>query len=200
MNAELGDKQQGGLFCYPIAFVIELFNLTVHKLSWGEVYYGLKKGYLDYQMVVDAFVKQNIEPYSEYRYVELQIGARDGMFEVLKLIKRYSVEDDLILIEHDENELTETGNFLYVPQRYRLFWDDLFEYRVLREIINSDVSITEKFYKLYLQHSDINYKETWRVYIDFYFNGSLVTDEQQLYLKLLDDVAALKTRLKIERE
>ena len=163
---------------------MKLLETSEHKLSWGEIYYGLKKDYISINFIFDNYDKNKICLFSEDRYIELLLAFEENNFEILKIVKKYIYDDDKIYLDHNEVEFIETRSFEYIPENYRKFLDDLYELEIIEEIIKSQNSILEKFYNLYLNHSSVNHKNEWKIFIDFYFNGSTNLDEDKLYRDL----------------
>lgn len=163
----------------------DLIRDSSYVLSWGEVYYGLKRGYFDMNLIFNRNTFfSHIQCGIEERYVELVLEEGDA-FEVPAKVKYFVYEDDGFEIAHNELSIVEDGDFKYVC-RYRNFLDKCNELKFLIKIINANKSIREKFYSLYLHHSDVYYEEEWNKYIGFYFGREyLGFSEMEMYKKLV---------------
>lgn len=178
---------------------IEYFEKSNHKLNWGEVYYALKKGFLTPQFVLDLFNKNSVTLYSVERYVELLSKLEHSVFDVLSSIKRFILEDDFIKIEFSDSDIIESIDYSFLPIDYKVFWDSIYEYSLIYEIVHSDLSILEKFYKLYLNHSEVNYKFEWKKFINYYFNGVPNIDELSIYNDFIIYFEELEKKLNLDK-
>lgn len=172
--------------------LVNKFFATQYIQNWGEVYYSLKKGFVNFNFILDLYKEKKVLNFSEEKYIDLLLSIEESDFEALELIKKYIFNEDKIEIKHNELDIIE-DNLQYIPDCYKHFWDNLFELHLLTEIIESKISIEDKLYKIYLNHSLVNYKTEWNTFIPFTNNNS-----SDAFEKLLDYVKAINKKLFIK--
>ena len=172
--------------------VTDLIFKSSLNLNWGEIYFGIKKGFFK-DIDVRFLIEENqIKPIiSKKRMNEYLALEGSSFFEKIDLIKGYIYEDFNILIEHNEPSIVE-NDLQFIDDKFKTNLRLVNQINILTCISKLNISTEEKFYKLYLVHGELEYDKNLEAFAYFYFKPYLNYDTEKMYSKFLIYLSSLK--------
>lgn len=144
---------------------MEIFKENVRFRHFGELYLGLKAGWISQYNVLDYCQTGLITTGNLNRYTELLSALDESLFSFLSLIKRFISEDGDVLIIKNEDEQKDNV-FDYVPDEYFRIW----RLEFLLRINNLPISNNEKLYEVGGLFDNIGYPSQWHSFL-YYMNN-----------------------------
>lgn len=144
---------------------MEIFKENVRFRHFGELYLGLKAGWISQYNVLDYCQTSLITTGNLNRYTELLSALDESLFSFLSLIKRFISEDGDVLIIKNEDEQKDNV-FDYVPDEYFRIW----RLEFLLRINNLPISNNEKLYEVGCLFDNIGYPSQWHSFL-YYMNN-----------------------------
>ncbi len=144
---------------------MEIFKENVRFRHFGELYLGLKAGWISQDNVIDYCQNGLITTGNLNRYTELLSALDESLFSFLSLIKRFISEDGDVLIIKNEDEQKDNV-FDYVPDEYFRIW----RLEFLLRINNLPISNNEKLYEVGGLFDNIGYPSQWHSFL-YYMNN-----------------------------
>ena len=153
---------------------MEIFKVNVRFRHFGELYLGLKTGWISPDNVLDYCQNGLITTGNLDRYSELLLALDESLFSFLSLIKKFISEDGDVLIIKNEDEQKDNV-FDYVPDEYFRIW----RLEFLLRINQLPISNTEKLYEIGNLFDSIGYPSQWHSFL-YYMNNE---SSEMLYQK-----------------
>jgi len=91
--------------------IVEQIRFT----NWGQVYLGIKRGWLAPEEVINLF-KRNSIPYEESRDVRLYLALEKSLFAFLDEVKLFIEEDGFPAIKYHDDSIREIGSNLWISK------------------------------------------------------------------------------------
>lgn len=160
---------------------MEIFKVNVRFRHFGELYLGLKAGWITPDDILDICQNNLISTSSLDRYTELLLSLEESLSSFLSLIKTYISEDGDVLIIKNEDEQNDNV-FEYIPNEYFRIW----ELEFLLEINQLPISNDEKLYEIASLFDKIGFPPQWHPFLYYMSNDSseMIYQKYCEYLKM----------------
>ncbi len=127
---------------------LEIFKHGIKFGCWGEIYAGLKEGYIGKKAVFEILQSDNILfQCNDDQLVKLYLADEDSMWPFYAVISQFIIDDgDIPIAEHKEE--TEYP-FNYVPFEYWKIWILELLLRIDAENISVEDKVDKAYYTVY---------------------------------------------------
>ena len=146
---------------------MEIFKENILFRHFGELYLGLKTGWISPDDVLNYCQNGYIITGNLDRYTELLLALDESMFSFLSLIKKFISDDGDTLIIKNEDEQKDNV-FDYVPDEYFRIW----RLEFLLKINQLPISNTEKLYEIGSLFDKIGFPSQWHPFLHYMNNES----------------------------
>ncbi|MDX2247203.1 MAG: DUF2247 family protein [Bacteroidia bacterium] len=178
---------------------MQIFSKNIGFNDWGEIYLGLKKGWITRSDLFAFCQKGYVIPCGEDRLAALYLAEDESFYQLIKQILGFISEARQPLIDTHAEEFDNPIHLRDIPQQYARLWQLEFLLRTDQQ----PLSAKDKMWALNNLWSDFGYPEAWRpfqILTDFPDIGSeqrieALYKEYQSYLGA--EVAALEVSHKI---
>jgi hypothetical protein len=157
---------------------MEIFKYNIKFLSWGEVYLGLKKQWINPNEVISFCESNRVKTCDDTRMVELILALEDSLFTFYEKVKKFIIEDrdSPIIKNEDEQE----RDFNYIPSIYWEIW----KLEFLLRIDALEISTKEKLEEIAHLFDTFDYPEEWKPFLYYQSPpGGKWLNDNELYNK-----------------
>lgn len=125
---------------------MEVFDYNIKFNSWGEIYVGLKKGWITIEMLVEFCTGNNVIPCDVSRFELLCREANKTDSNIYCLLNKFISEDEHGAI-NDAYDKKFEWPYKGIPENY---WD-IWKLEIILRIIKENYSEEEKLNRIYYQ-------------------------------------------------
>ncbi len=121
---------------------MEIFKHNIRFNSWGEIYAGLKRGYMGVDEISEFCQDGKIIVCNEERIIKLSVENYESLHNVFEFIRAFIIEDNhkaIPIVSYEEDKYP----FKYIPTEYWEIW----KLELLLKIMNRDITIEEQLRK-----------------------------------------------------
>lgn len=170
---------------------LEIFKKGVKLKSWGSVYLGIHKGWIDPNWVIANMEGDNIQ-FKPEDYSRLLLARDKPLIEFYNVLKELSLENGESHFSVNEDSRSAEYLSLSDDSFPRVYWD-FWEVEFVFQTVNSKKSVDEKLNALDILYRDLYYPEGWTEILNTHSIHPL-TENKTLLLKEITEYANNKLK------